>query len=407
MTTIPTLTNLQSRWFSFVLIIFLSSPMFAPERDWVNLAFNYSVLTTAIYAAYLFWPALKTTLKQWPIYLYLLFSIYMITSSYWGDGELFAQLRGTGKMLIFFFFCVLISDQLENRRSWYWLIIAGALYMGWLYLLQFKFNTNVGWNYRLTGHGALYLPILTGGYMGGIFVLGLSGLAHDSNSPPWLKAIMIAALLIVGYTVLKTDTRSAIGGIVLSSISLAIFHPSKTQHKLIFIALLAAIYGALFYLFYDTFTARGDSLRFSIWSDAWMQISEAPWFGHGLGTRMRVMGGTLAHVDAHNYWLTLWLQSGVVGVTLWFVFATPLYIRLLLCPPSAARSTALALSLYAFCVMFFEGSGIMARPSERWLTQWIPIALAMAEVLRSRRPVDTESNYNQPSPKNQGETNLT
>lgn len=137
------------------------------------------------------------------------------------------------------------------------------------------------------------------------------------------SAQAMAQAVLISCAILAHRTIAALGfhlKLVIFSVALAV-------------APIIAIYGHDIYMAVLTLLGRTPSLsgRVEIWQAALLSGSQSPWIGYGYSVGWRggadVIAVRLTWVDpghAHNGFLTMWLDTGFVGLAgllpLWFVF---------------------------------------------------------------------------------------
>ncbi len=129
-----------------------------------------------------------------------------------------------------------------------------------------------------------------------------------------------------------SGTRNAILVVLVSVIVLS----AAWTKRLLVLSMLSAIGGGILLSVYSESSIQMDGLgeRFSklesstreeVWALAWSYISQRPVLGYGIGKAGDVLGQTLEtwekaeYINAHNAYLGIWLQHGIVGLIIMFI----------------------------------------------------------------------------------------
>lgn len=224
---------------------------------------------------------------------------------------------------------------------------------------------------RFNGYGALYNPLLTSHVYGMFAALALASLFMRSRN----TLLSLGLFAIFATMLLKTGSRTPLLALCVALLWLALIDFSR--RSLWILAGAGAAGAALFMLTPQAIMARGFSYRPEIWTQAWQQIREHPWFGHGYDHPMVfwVKGVNFAFADPHNMELALLFSGGVVGLSLWILLygvALRFAWRHRQDPLVMLASTAL---VFGFAAGLTEGNSFMSRPKEHWFLIWIPMAL--------------------------------
>jgi O-antigen ligase len=93
------------------------------------------------------------------------------------------------------------------------------------------------------------------------------------------------------------------------------------------------------------------SARSITWSKAWMEIHEAPFFGNGLSSFRRVINKYNIDYTAHNSYIALMVEQGVVGLLCYLAVILTAFLQALRLPPEQ-RLLMLSLLLIAVAGQF-------------------------------------------------------
>jgi len=147
---------------------------------------------------------------------------------------------------------------------------------------------------------------------------------------------------------------------------------------------------ACLFLFSDIINntlSRGFSLSYRdiIWKDSINLSLQKPWFGYGLSSsfefflpgleRTNWVSSTVSH--SHNFILSTWLYSGVLGV---FLIVAIIYQALKVCWLYKKEHFSIlgVIILFGVFCLLTNGSYPISRPNERWFVFWIPLAFIVA-----------------------------
>ncbi|WP_323149304.1 O-antigen ligase family protein [Pseudomonas oryzihabitans] len=246
---------------------------------------------------------------------------------------------------------------------------------------------------RLTGYGALYNPLLTTHVFGFYAAMWLAVWCSKIKVPAFLP---LTALAILMTLIVFTGSRTPLLALAACLLWLMLAAPNRRSLGSAGFALLIA--ALLLWLVPETILQRGASFRPAIWHEAWRQIQEAPWFGHGFGTPMvvRVSGLNEPLADPHNLTLGVLYQAGILGGILWLaLYSVALYQAWVKrhAPLVLIAGTTVVFGLTAGMT---EGSSFMSRPKEHWFLTWIPLGLLFAALLKERLTLIRDSRNEEP-----------
>ncbi|WP_161489391.1 O-antigen ligase family protein [Pseudomonas sp. BMS12] len=230
---------------------------------------------------------------------------------------------------------------------------------------------------RLEGYGALYNPLLTSHVYGFFAALWLGALMSSAKLWP-IKLMMLVPLLLLLFL---TGSRTPFMALFACFTWLLIM---VADRRVLWLALVAGIVSVVGLWFFGAdLLARGLSYRPLIWTDAWRQIMNALWFGHGYGAGIdiTVEGLNRLLADPHNLTLGVIYRTGLVGGALWLAMYMYSLVSAWRMRGSGLVLISSTLLVYGFVAGMTEGGSFMSRPKEHWFLIWIPIAINMA-VLR-------------------------
>lgn len=231
---------------------------------------------------------------------------------------------------------------------------------------------------------------------GGICALFALTQAHKRR----VKAALLACIVADFATILLTQSRMAIAVFLLCILIGGLFFG---RHNRLFalalpgftvIALLAGIplFLGISPLEYGMeLIARGDSFRLELWELTLQKIRENPWLGHGMMARI---DHPITH-SPHNIFLATALALGLPGLALLvLVLAVPGFYLLcqLIRRPEATLFILLLLG-NGIASGLIDHSRIAKGPSPLWIIFWLPVAVAVGELIRQRLGQRPELNH--------------
>ena len=372
---------LVCRVFPVGLFLLLTGMFWIGDHGRYPKLFYWAVLLPAVLSM-ICSPGRLRQLASSPIFLgCLAFSGYMMLASLWSESEKSA----IDLIKIPFFVLSLFYFVFELGRRRFDLLIAVvkwaavfAVAVG-IYMLAEFFHA--GANGRFFGYGALHNPLLVS-HVFGFFLawwLGIYFSRRQLFEP--LALVMIPALLAL---LLATGSRTPLLAMTATIFWLAAI--VRNRKATLVVAALAIAAAAILLLAPEIFTQRGSSYRTEIWANALRQISEAPWFGHGFDTPIRIWveGIPYPFWEPHNFTLTVLLEGGICAGLLWLA----LYLTALReswrwrADPWVMACSATV--IYGLMAGMTEGGSAFARPKEHWFLIWIPLTLAAAAIQQAK-----------------------
>ena len=234
---------------------------------------------------------------------------------------------------------------------------------------------------RLSGYGALFNPLLASHVFGFFLALwfGIYFSERKLFEPLSLFAIAIGVVLL-----LATGSRTPLLAMVVTIGWLAAL--SANRKSVLAVCATVIVGGGIWLFAPEVITQRGGSYRIEIWANAWWQIGEKFWFGHGYDAPLRIVLENFANAfsDPHNISLSVFYAGGVVGFVLW----AGVYI-VALTESWRWRSDKWVMAcsatvMYGLVAGMTEGGSFLSRPKEHWFLIWIPLALLSVTTNRAR-----------------------
>lgn len=260
-----------------------------------------------------------------------------------------------------------------------WRSVANSALLGglaaWVSLVDMYVFEGNPWQVRAVGTGHLDHTILASHVMGALGVLLVfvrSDLAPTLRRWAWLPAC-------IGYLAFLLMSRSK--GPLLAAVCAFAFAALCRPSRLLIagLAMALALIGAAAVLMPDVVLRGGLSYRPQLLASAYEYLQLAPWIGQGLGAEylLPVAGLPIEFEHAHNLYLHLAIQLGVIGLVLWLALQA-----VVLAQAIRRRSTPRGLALcslmaFAGVSLFTDGMGPWVKPREEWFTVWLPLFLCL------------------------------
>lgn len=203
------------------------------------------------------------------------------------------------------------------------------------------------------------------------------------------RQLAIAATLAALVCIALSGTRAAwLGGALgISSLLIASVSTSN-RHYLLWCSLSALVIAALFSLavlypdsvFSALLLPRGDSYRIAIWNIHLQGIMEGAWlWGSGALTPqpfLQIMDRS--ERGAHNLFLSVTEQVGVIGVTLLVMLLIGSAARLLANLKVVMARVAISMLLAGIVISLFNYDRVIDKVSFVWFVIWLPVGVALA-----------------------------
>ncbi len=232
-------------------------------------------------------------------------------------------------------------------------------------------------------------PNYLGAYLGSMTALAIA-LAVEARSTR-LKALLLALTSLLSATLLFTQSRGALVATIAGFIMIA-FVRSRRAGIMSIAALTLVV--VIAYPAFSDWRFGGDDVgassgistaggRVGAWSAGGELFASSPLFGIGLG---RFGEESPGGISAHNWYVQVLVELGIVGFILWslFIAATVMALR---GRPRSARSVG-----YSVLVVWMVASLTMSPQQEFRLTSSILIAIAAAATALwtpARREIET------------------
>jgi len=356
-------------------LILLSGMFWLPERPDYHRAF-YITLALPTFIALVMAPRRIPLLFSNGIFLiFLIFSIYCLLSLTWSDTDNALTSLAKRPLYISLLFFAVTLIALHSEKNLYSVILTGMTIAAISAALSVSYFIFFDTTDRLPGYRALYNPLLTSHVYGMFAAMCMALFFHTKrNQLPYTLPIFSALFTLI----ILTGSRTPLLGLAATCTWLVLPQRNRVAYNVL--ASTLAIGSLLLLVNPESITNRGLSYRPEIWHQAWLQIQNHLWFGHGYDHPMIfwVEGISYAFADPHNMELAVLFSGGIVGLLLWLaLYATALVFawrnrqdRLVLLASSAL--------IFGFTAGLTEGNAFLSRPKEHWFLIWIPFSLLAA-----------------------------
>ncbi len=362
-------------------IALLTGMFWIGDRPYYHKLF-YSLLAAPALLALLAGRGLLKPLLRSPIVIvFFLFSAYTLTTLLWSStDDPFSSLGKRPVYVLFLFFSAgLLAIKAPSRLQASVKISAVmASLAGATFLVLFLHAGATG---RFAGYGALYNPLLSSHVFGFFMAYWAAYWFLQKNI---FDPLSLISLFILAALIFATGSRTPLVAVGSCLLWLSIANWNRRSLVVLVTAVLAGT--LLLALYPDTLFSRGASFRPEIWANAWQQILEAPWFGHGYDAPMKIW--ISAHVDAmadpHNVWLAVFYYCGAIGLVLWVALYVVAFRFAWQHREQPWVMISSALLVFGLAASMTEGGSFLSRPKEHWFLIWIPMALMVSAELIDR-----------------------
>ena len=312
---------------------------------------------------------------------YLIFAFYMSLSVFWssaGDDALDLIKRPLLVCLLFFSVFELAQcrfDMLSLAVRWAAVFSAVAALTT---IARFVFEGGGG---RLSGYGALYNPLLVS-HVFGFFIALWFGIYFKERE--LFQPMSFFGILVCGVLLFATGSRTPLVASLATVGWLAAL--SANRKAALVLGIIALLFIGVLGFVPEAITQRGLSYRTEIWANAWRQIAEMPWFGHGYGSPLSIQLDSVPYPfsDPHNITLRVFYDGGVIGLVLWLSLYGVALERSWHFRSDKWVLPCSAAVVYGLAAGLTEGGAFLSRPKEHWFLIWIPLALLSATIYRGR-----------------------
>ncbi|RRV17533.1 O-antigen ligase domain-containing protein [Pseudomonas saudiphocaensis] len=235
---------------------------------------------------------------------------------------------------------------------------------------------------RVLGPGAVDHTIL-GSHLMGVLCIALFYLRArlPAGARTWLWALALLGYL--AYLLLSKSKGTLLALIVCLAFTFVALYGRRAFYLLSAMVALSISYVLVF----PEYALRGGlSYRPEAWVAAARIFLENPLIGTGLNSEYAVSIESLAKplTHAHNFYLNLLIQLGLVGGALWVILQMAVLKVAVRNWSSAEGKALLAVMLFAFVALMTDGKDAWVKPNETWFSVWWPVFMALMLSLREK-----------------------
>ena len=291
----------------------------------------------------------------------------------------------------FWVFCLLVFQLIGNARQVHWAIfsfIAGASYLALLALADYSPSSTTV-RFQLVGMDANEMAVLLA------TAAGLAIYLLFSARQWWFHLLSIAYLPLGILVIFATGSRTGFVTLLLALLALIpLFIRAQIFSKLILIAVagiaMAVVIQSIPAKTLDRLFSSGTELsqgtlseRSITWKNALIEWQKKPLAGHGLGSFRKVINKHNVDYTAHNSFVSIAVEQGIIGLGLYLLMIVYLLIRLLVAM-SAAHWIFLTILLIVL-------AGQMTLTLHEDIYLWFVYTLAALSVYHSQPSVQPQS----------------
>lgn len=395
----------EKKFFYFILALVLLRPsldIFSQKEFLIHSALpylNFNILFGGLVFLICLIPFLKRIklFSSTPLFYPISFFLGLGLISVFYSLDALTSIKEFVRLASIFLLYFLAYQFIKNRKDWLLLlkvVLVSYLLPGFFALIQliggFGLPDDFGGFNRI--YGTFAHPNLFAFYS--FFILGLSlalliaslikkenesALWEKSEWHIWLMAIFSLILLFATYS------RSALACLLIFILFLGILKYRKLLLAGLFLFLIA-------YFFSDVFQQRLWELftldpygsvvwRFRLWQDIIPASLWQPWFGYGLGSFTKLVefyrGFKWGSLEAHNDYLKIFVENGILGLTAYFWLIIALLYKLFkIFREKLNQDKILGLGILVICLSLFIASffdNILRTTALQW-NLWILLA---------------------------------
>lgn len=310
---------------------------------------------------------------------------YLAVSSFWSEPFRWRDVltAWTRAALVFIFVVAFAECELRGLvRRWLGraMAIVGLAAVVAATLVFYETNPSDG---RLNGLGLLDTHVIAALVYAVVLVFVLDVALSDS-SPAWRVCALLSAPAIA-FAIFLSDSRnawvSALVGAGVLILGVRVRDPQRFVAGVISMALVLSVVIAAMLIDPATreiILPRGDSFRPEIWASVLDRvIEEAPWFGHGINTEDQLTLGGLTFLHAHNMYLSVAYQGGIIALVMFLVllaWVLSVLVRHYTHPDAKLALGILGVALPAYLL---DGHELVDKVGSTWFLLWLPVAVAV------------------------------
>ena len=312
--------------------------------------------------------------------------IWLCLSVFWSDPfEWRAAISVWTRALLVFFFVVAMAEcQLRGQLQRWMGVALTVVGAGVVLVALVNFYATDPADGRLNGLGQLDTHVVAALVYGVILLFVLrTATMFDSRG---IKAAALLVALIIAYAVFLSDSRNAWVSVTLGVVAYGLaYRAADWRQFLVTLVGMGILMGILVVaLAFGDATAqmvlpRGSSFRPEIWGETLRLILEndALLLGRGILTSDDVMAGGVLMPHAHNIYLALVHQGGLVALGLYIAVLASAIINMFRNFDLADARLGASILIVATFSHLLDGHELIDKVGDTWLLVWMPVGLAL------------------------------
>lgn len=233
--------------------------------------------------------------------------------------------------------------------------------------------------YTLDWHGLADLkhPVIAGLYYG-VFIIILTQRLVTARPRVLQSSLLVLAIAVLCTYVLLTFSRGAWVATMAAGLCLLLMSPGQASRALLVSGVI--LLSSMLIIFWpevrNEWMVRGASRRDLIWLDWLARLPEFWLWGAGPGAPFDFTypwGGSVKH--AHSFYLQLWYQLGLPGITLFVLLLSCLVLKGWRLRQQPLARLGLALLIFAMTAMLTDVHSLLVRPNQYWVLFWLPVGI--------------------------------
>ena len=312
--------------------------------------------------------------------------VWLCLSTWWSDPfEWRAAISVWSRALLVFFFVVAMAECQLRGQLQRWMGVALTLVGAGVVLVALvNFYVTDPPDGRLNGLGQLDTHVVAALVYGVILLFVLRTAAmFESRS---IKAAALLVALIIAYAVFLSDSRNAWVSVALGVVAYGLaYRAADWRQFLVTLVGMGILMGiVVIALAFGDATAqiilpRGSSFRPEIWGETLRLILEndALLIGRGILTSDDVMAGGILMPHAHNIYLALVHQGGLVALLLYISVLTSAVVAMFRNYDLADARLGVSILILAMFSHLLYGHELIDKVGDTWLLVWMPVGLAL------------------------------
>lgn len=328
-------------------------------------------------------------IKDYPLnplfYLAFIFILYSSLSFFWSDNiTLSSAFHVFKKFVLLMSLFLAVNYVIKRFPRFEYVVLHLMLFFASVLAVYNIYDLSIteGLSGRISGWGVLDNANITAEVFGLIFIFAAIQFLETDNK---LKvAIYFFICLLVIVEIFLNKSRGQQLALFIAILLIVFATPKERLKRLLPIVTVTVIGAILVFFFTDLFETifnrkLGFSCRDTIWRDLLEQAAlNSPIFGRGSGASAGYTTYCLelspeALKGTHSVYMSIFLYQGAVGVLL----ALTLTIFAIYAAYRSKNKMDLfwaIIIIYGFIAFLPNGDSLVARPNERWMLFWIPLA---------------------------------